>query len=135
MLKKIEQLRKEPKQVRDRYALYGALCVTTIIATAWLITVPAKFETIVVTPSDTQSSAAADAWQDVSAQLRAIGSVFDAGTATGSSQVESAIAAVAAEPVVVDSSSMTDDSTVAASSTVSEQSVVLIGTTSVPRSE
>lgn len=42
MLKKIEALRKKPKEVRNRYAFSVALLVTTIILVVWGSTLPAR---------------------------------------------------------------------------------------------
>ena len=43
MLGKIEELRKEPKPVKDRYAFYIAFLLTAVIGGVWLSTIPSKF--------------------------------------------------------------------------------------------
>jgi hypothetical protein len=43
MLKKIEALRKQPVEVRNRYAFWIATVVTLIIAVVWASTFPARF--------------------------------------------------------------------------------------------
>lgn len=43
LLRKIEEIRKQPKSVRDRYALSVALAVTSFLAVVWLISLPARF--------------------------------------------------------------------------------------------
>jgi hypothetical protein len=43
MLKKIEALRKQPIEVRNRYAFWIAASVTLVIAVIWGSTLPARF--------------------------------------------------------------------------------------------
>ncbi len=52
MLKKIEALRKAPKEVRNRYAFWTAALFTSVIILFWLVSVPAKlaFFNTVATP-------------------------------------------------------------------------------------
>jgi hypothetical protein len=42
MLKNIETIRKKPKEVRDRYAFWGAFFITFVIASFWLVSVPSR---------------------------------------------------------------------------------------------
>ena len=43
MLKKIEELRKKPKAVKDMYAVYGAVLVTLLVGGFWVMSLPTKF--------------------------------------------------------------------------------------------
>lgn len=52
MLRKIESLRKQPKQVRNRYAFWVALSVTAVITLVWVITLPDKISDFEVGVSD-----------------------------------------------------------------------------------
>ena len=42
LLEKIEALRKEPKEVRNRYAFISALSVTLLVAVIWSISLPSR---------------------------------------------------------------------------------------------
>ncbi len=44
MLKKIEFLRKQSKEVRNRYAFLCASVITVVIAIIWAFTVPSRFD-------------------------------------------------------------------------------------------
>lgn len=46
MLRKIESLRKKPKEVRNQYAFYGACIVTGFIAILWALSLPARFDSV-----------------------------------------------------------------------------------------
>lgn len=43
MLKKIESIRKKPKEVRQRYAFWYAIGFTAFIAVFWVSTLPSQF--------------------------------------------------------------------------------------------
>ncbi len=43
MLRKIEELRKKPKYVRDRYAFWGAFLFTALIVVFYVLSIPARF--------------------------------------------------------------------------------------------
>jgi len=45
MLRKIEAARKQPKHIRNRYAFWISLGVTSVIAVFWLSSVPSRFST------------------------------------------------------------------------------------------
>lgn len=44
LLSKIESLRTKPVTVRNRYAFWGALIFTLLVAVFWLTTLPARFD-------------------------------------------------------------------------------------------
>ena len=46
MLRKIEALRKEPKEVRNRYAFWVAFLFTAVITVFWLTSIPARMSTL-----------------------------------------------------------------------------------------
>lgn len=46
MIEKIESLRKKPPHVRNRYAFWIALCLTTLIVIFWATTLPGRFASI-----------------------------------------------------------------------------------------
>ena len=54
MLKQIERLKREPKEVRDRYAFYVATLATLVIAIIWASSLPPKFSNLAaeVEPTD-----------------------------------------------------------------------------------
>ncbi len=43
MFKKLEKLRQKPRNVRNRYALVGAVLVTSLVTSIWVISMPARF--------------------------------------------------------------------------------------------
>jgi len=74
MLRKIEELRKQPKEVRNRRAFYVATVVTAIIAGVWAISVPAKFAAIdtIGNPANDQSGSFSRAIVDVKEQFASL---------------------------------------------------------------
>lgn len=46
MLKKIESIRKKPKEVRNRYAFWVALGCTALVSVFWLTGISSRFETV-----------------------------------------------------------------------------------------
>lgn len=70
MLKKIEELRKRPKHVRDRYAFVSALVFTSAVAMIWVVSLPARFsETPEVGLADDQNGSFSRALEDVQGQM------------------------------------------------------------------
>ncbi len=72
MLHKIEQLRKKPKHVRDRYAFWFAFLFTVCVAGVWATTLPARFlalsETEVTAPEEI--GVAGERWSGLLASVR-----------------------------------------------------------------
>lgn len=53
MLRKIEQIRKEPKEVRNRYAFWVAFLFTAVVAFFWVTSLPARMQVFTgVTPQE-----------------------------------------------------------------------------------
>lgn len=46
MWRKIEHLRKQPKEVRNRYAFWYAFLITAMIMVVWASTLPARFDVL-----------------------------------------------------------------------------------------
>lgn len=64
LLEKIESLRKESKDVRNRYAFGIALSVTLLIAIVWAISLPARMSIPTTVVSENE--------EDVSSEIRNI---------------------------------------------------------------
>lgn len=56
MLRYIESLRKQPKAKRNRYAFYGAVLVTLVVASAWVVTLPGRYHGINELPITTETT-------------------------------------------------------------------------------
>ena len=52
MLQKIESIRKKPKEVRQRYAFWGAFGFTGIIVVFWLVSLPSQLNFVLDVPSE-----------------------------------------------------------------------------------
>ena len=59
LLRWIEQTRKKPKEVRNQYALFGAVITTLCIALVWGVTLPYKFKTIGQAPAEVEETTGA----------------------------------------------------------------------------
>jgi len=122
MLRKIEQLRKAPKHVHERYALYGAVSVTAVIALVWLVSLPARFEPVVVDTTEEQSASASAAWAEITEQFRDFSAALDIDApAPAADSHELDVAAIFAA---------TSTSAAAATELPAVEQRVLIGTTS-----
>ena len=62
MISKIESLRKKPKEVRNRYAFWTALCFTMVIAGFWLMSMPARLQVLTGTPQKTEVQGGVSRW-------------------------------------------------------------------------
>lgn len=82
MLHKIEQLRKKPKHVRDRYAVSGALLVTALVAVIWVASLPSRFNEVpdAMVNGDTQGGfvrAMSDVQDQFATAIGSLGEAFD----------------------------------------------------------
>tara|TARA_B100000745_G_scaffold283015_1_gene216719 strand:- start:285 stop:680 length:396 start_codon:yes stop_codon:yes gene_type:complete len=70
MLRKIEKLRKEPKEVRNRYAFWVALLFTTVVTVFWLTSLPARMQVFTgVAPQEKTAGGFTRMWQSMKASV------------------------------------------------------------------
>lgn len=73
MLKKIESIRKKPKEVRNRYAFWYSFGFTAVIAAFWLASVPSQLEGLTSSVPKTEDEKVqggfSRSWEDLRASI------------------------------------------------------------------
>jgi hypothetical protein len=145
MLRKIEQLRTQPKHVRNRHAFYGAALFTAVVAGFWAVSLPAQLvlpEPMVEENPNDETGGFARALQDIKSQAAAGIAVlqdFDAesGTDTVTDQSDEVgtidIEAMFTADEVVSINESTSSDTETAMVPDTEARVIMIATTSAAR--
>lgn len=122
MWKQLQQLRKRPKAVRNRYAFVGAATFTTVVALLWGVTATMRLTSELSQPAAARDGAPffsnlsngfKDGWEDINAKVEEAKEVVDAARVSGT-------AATATQPSpqpLPDASSFSVSSTSAAAET------------------
>lgn len=77
MLRFIERTRRKSKSARDRYAFFGALAFTCVVAIVWAVSLPSKFDSLSKSAPEEQKEDSSGAFAKFFGEVRTqVASVF-----------------------------------------------------------